>query len=53
MTMQRRDFLKAIGAGVSTAALAACAGSPSRSGARVVVVGAGYGGATCAKYLRM
>ena len=53
MTMQRRDFLKAIGAGVSTAALAACAGSPSRSGARVVVVGAGYGGATCAKYRRM
>lgn len=53
MTMQRRDFLKAIGAGVSTAALAACAGSPSRAGAKVVVVGAGYGGATCAKYLRM
>ena len=53
MTMQRREFLKAIGAGVSTAALAACAGSPSRAGAKVVVVGAGYGGATCAKYLRM
>jgi len=53
MTMQRREFLKAIGAGVSTAALAACAGSPSRAGAKVVVIGAGYGGATCAKYLRM
>ncbi|MCC7217633.1 MAG: FAD-dependent oxidoreductase [Burkholderiales bacterium] len=51
--MQRREFLKAIGAGVSTAALAACAGSPSRAGAKVVVIGAGYGGATCAKYLRM
>ncbi len=53
MTMQRREFLKAIGAGVSTAALAACAGSPGRAQPKVVVVGAGYGGATCAKYLRM
>ncbi|MFO1317052.1 MAG: FCSD flavin-binding domain-containing protein [Burkholderiales bacterium] len=51
--MQRREFLKAIGAGVSTAALAACAGSPGRAQPKVVVVGAGYGGATCAKYLRM
>ena len=53
MTMQRREFLKAIGAGVSTAALAACAGSPGRSGPRVVIVGGGYGGATVAKYLAM
>jgi sulfide dehydrogenase [flavocytochrome c] flavoprotein chain len=53
MTMQRREFLKAIGAGVSTAALAACAGSPGRGGPRVVVVGGGYGGATVAKYLAM
>ena len=53
MTMQRREFLKAIGAGVSTVALAACAGSPGRSGPRVVIVGGGYGGATVAKYLAM
>ena len=53
MTMQRREFLKAIGAGVSTAALAACAGSPGRSGPKVVIVGGGYGGATVAKYLAM
>ncbi len=53
MSMQRRDFLKAIGAGVSTAALSACAVSPSRSGPKVVIVGGGYGGATIAKYLSM
>jgi len=53
MSMQRRDFLKAIGAGVSTAALSACAVSPSRSGPKVVIVGGGYGGATTAKYLSM
>ena len=53
MSMQRRDFLKAIGAGVSTAALSACAVSPGRSGPKVVIVGGGYGGATTAKYLSM
>jgi len=50
--MQRRDFLKAIGAaGLAAGPLAGCAVSPSRSGAKVVVVGGGYGGATVAKYL--
>ena len=53
MSMQRREFLKAMGAGVSAAALSACAVSPSRSGPKVVVVGGGYGGATVAKYLDM
>ncbi len=52
-TMQRRDFLKALGAGVSAAALAGCATSERRSGPRVVIVGGGYGGATAAKYLSM
>ena len=52
MTMQRRDFLKAMGvAGLAAGPLAGCAVSPSRSGPKVVVVGAGYGGATVAKYL--
>jgi sulfide dehydrogenase [flavocytochrome c] flavoprotein chain len=53
MRMQRREFLKALGAGASAAALAACASSGSRSAPRVVVVGAGYGGATAAKYLSL
>ncbi len=52
MTMQRRDFLKAVGAaGLVSGPLAGCAMSPSRSGPKVVVVGGGYGGATVAKYL--
>ena len=53
MTLNRRDFLKISGAGAAFA-LSGCAalsgGSAAR--ARVVVVGAGFGGATCAKYLR-
>jgi NADPH-dependent 2,4-dienoyl-CoA reductase/sulfur reductase-like enzyme len=50
--MQRRDFLKAIGAaGLAAGPLAGCAVSPSRAGPKVVVVGGGYGGATAAKYL--
>jgi sulfide dehydrogenase [flavocytochrome c] flavoprotein subunit len=55
MAMQRRDFLKAIGAaGVAGTALGGCAttGSGGTAG-KVVVVGGGYGGATAAKYLNM
>ncbi|HMM47257.1 MAG TPA: NAD(P)/FAD-dependent oxidoreductase [Thiobacillaceae bacterium] len=53
MTLNRRDFLKWTGAGAA-AALTGCAGVPGSGSthARVVVVGAGFGGATCAKYLR-
>ncbi|HSJ79768.1 MAG TPA: FAD/NAD(P)-binding oxidoreductase, partial [Thiobacillus sp.] len=53
MTFNRRDFLKISGAGAA-AALTGCASLPNASAGRphVVVVGAGYGGATCAKYLR-
>ena len=56
MTLNRRDFLKVSGAGAAVA-LTGCAtqsGAPAASKARphVVVVGAGFGGATCAKYLR-
>ncbi|MDT3707873.1 MAG: FAD-dependent oxidoreductase [Thiobacillus sp.] len=51
MTLNRRDFLKWSGAGVA-AAFAGCATPPSGPRAHVVVVGAGFGGATCAKYLR-
>lgn len=57
MTLNRRDFLKVSGAGAAVA-LTGCAaqgGSAASSSAKahVVVVGAGFGGATCAKYMRM
>ena len=52
MTMQRREFLKTLGAaGLAAGPLAGCATSASRAGPRVVVVGGGYGGATVARYL--
>ena len=53
MTLTRRDFLKISGAGAAFT-LTGCATLQSASGPRahVVVVGAGFGGATCAKYLR-
>ena len=54
MILNRRDFLKVSGAGAA-AALTGCATQPGASStgrAHVVVVGAGFGGATCAKYLR-
>ena len=52
MTMQRRDFLKTIGAASTVAALPGCA-TMSGAGGKVVVIGGGYGGATAAKYIRM
>ena len=56
MTLNRRDFLKLSGAGAAFV-LSGCASQPGAVSAsptrgRVVVVGAGFGGATCAKYLR-
>jgi sulfide dehydrogenase [flavocytochrome c] flavoprotein chain len=55
MSMQRRDFIKAVAAAGTTSALAGCAtmGASGPSIGRVVVVGGGYGGATAAKYLRV
>jgi sulfide dehydrogenase [flavocytochrome c] flavoprotein chain len=52
MNLTRRDFLKTGGALAATGTLAACVGTSLKSGPRVVVVGGGYGGATCAKYIR-
>ena len=52
MTFNRRDFLKFSGAGVA-AALAPQAAFAKQGKPHVVVVGAGFGGATCAKYLRL
>ena len=48
----RRDFMKALGAGAAAASLGGCA-SLANSRGRVVVIGGGYGGATAAKYIRM
>ena len=58
MTLNRRDFLKISGAGAASTLVAGCASQSAAPAAatanpKVVVVGAGYGGATCAKYLRM
>ena len=58
MAFDRREFLK-VSAGVAGATtlgtLTGCAGGPAVASARpkVVIVGAGYGGATCARYLKL
>lgn len=51
MTMQRRDFMKASAAGLALAGLPFAARA-NAARAKVVVVGAGFGGATAAKYIR-
>ncbi|MBL8378599.1 MAG: FAD-dependent oxidoreductase [Burkholderiales bacterium] len=53
-SFDRRNFLKAAGLGGALAA-AGCATTPepAKKIGRVIVIGAGYGGATAAKYLRM
>lgn len=50
--MQRRQFVQGAGFGAVLGALSGCA-TVGGSGAKVVVVGGGYGGATAAKYIRM
>ena len=56
---KRRDFIRALGAGAAAAAtptiLSSCAtgfDEPRKPIGRVIVIGAGYGGATTAKYIR-
>jgi len=52
--MKRRQFVQTLGAGSAVAGLGLLSGCATRgSGARVVVVGGGYGGATAAKYVRL
>jgi NADPH-dependent 2,4-dienoyl-CoA reductase/sulfur reductase-like enzyme len=58
MTFDRRDFLKASAGVVAAGSLAGCASTgsaPAAGGARpqVVIVGAGFGGSTCARYLKL
>ena len=51
----RRDFIKLTGAGAATMALGSlgyATTANAKNGPRVVVVGGGFGGATCAKYLK-
>jgi sulfide dehydrogenase [flavocytochrome c] flavoprotein subunit len=53
--LTRRDFIKLSGAGAAAAALGTLgysAQTRAANGPRVVVVGGGFGGATCAKYLK-
>jgi NADPH-dependent 2,4-dienoyl-CoA reductase/sulfur reductase-like enzyme len=53
MSINRRDFLKVSGVGAAAILSSGCAATGKASGnPKVVVVGAGFGGATCAKYLR-
>lgn len=56
MSMDRRQFVRVLGAGAvlgATGTLAGCAGMKRAGAGRVVVIGGGFGGATAAKYLRM
>ena len=51
----RRDFIKFLAAGAASTTLASCATTPQvqKPIGRVIVIGAGYGGAAAAKYIRM
>ena len=56
--LNRRQFLRAAGAGAAIGLAGGCAGATKgdvapKSARRVVVVGGGWGGATAAKYVRL
>jgi sulfide dehydrogenase [flavocytochrome c] flavoprotein subunit len=53
MNISRRDFLQWASAAAGAAAVGGCASTGGGGAGRVVVIGAGYGGATAAKYLRL
>jgi len=53
--LNRRDFLKVLGAGgmaAGTGSLLLPLNAQAKTGGRVVVIGGGFGGATCANYIR-
>src|SRR5450631_4084530 len=52
MTISRREFMQWVTAAAGAAAVGGCATTGGSSG-RVVVIGAGYGGATAAKYVKL
>ena len=51
-TLSRRACLAALGSSAMVS-LVGCASAPSKPAARVVVIGAGFGGSTAAKYIRL
>jgi NADPH-dependent 2,4-dienoyl-CoA reductase/sulfur reductase-like enzyme len=54
MSLSRRRFIQGLSATMALGTAAGCrTAAPRKSAARVVVIGAGYGGATAAKYIRM
>lgn len=54
MALDRRNFLKLLGASAASLPLIGHAGdAPARPGRRVVVIGGGFGGTIAAKYVRM
>ena len=53
MSLSRRRFLKQLAAGAVAGATVGVRRPAFAAGARVVVVGGGFGGATAAKYIRM
>ena len=55
MSQTRRGFLAGAltaGAALGSGVLPSCSRPPGRGAPRVVIIGGGYGGATCAKYIR-
>ncbi len=52
MTITRREFIQWISATAGAAAVSGCATTAGSAG-RVVVIGAGYGGATAARHVKM
>lgn len=53
MSLNRRDFMKWMAASTGVAAAAGCAEMGTGAAGRVVVIGGGYGGATCARYIKL
>ena len=54
MSLSRRRFIQGLSAAMALGTAAGCGTTaPRKPAGRVVVIGAGYGGATAAKYIRM
>jgi NADPH-dependent 2,4-dienoyl-CoA reductase/sulfur reductase-like enzyme len=54
MALTRRQFMQGLSASLALGSVIGCADASARkTGGRVVVIGAGYGGATAARYIRM
>jgi sulfide dehydrogenase [flavocytochrome c] flavoprotein chain len=53
MSLTRREFMKWMAASTGAMAAAGCAEMGTGAAGRVVVIGGGYGGATCARYIKL